>query len=154
MFLWYYRNLTIIGGTLMSGIRFTEQQQELLSQNIYVTKVSDRAITYSEAFKIHAINEYAAGKTPTQIFRDAGFDTHIIGSDNPKRSLSRWRNTCFKTGIDGLKGEKRGHNKTNSQGAELTLEEQLLQAEAKIAYLQMENEFLKKLELLERRLDK
>lgn len=116
----------------MSGIRFTDQQQKLLSQNIYVAKVSDWVITYSEAFKIHAINEYPAEKALTQIFRDAGFDTRIIGSDNPKHSLSRWRNTCSKTGIEGLKGEKRGHNKTNNQGGELTLEEQLLQAEKKV----------------------
>ena len=36
----------------MSGIRFTKEQQSLLSKNPSVTKVTEKSITYSETFKI------------------------------------------------------------------------------------------------------
>nr|WP_302599964.1 hypothetical protein [uncultured Cellulosilyticum sp.] len=52
-------------------------------------------------------------------------------------------------------GEKRGtSNSGRPVTSELSLEEKLKLAEAKIAYLEMENEFLKKLDELERRMNK
>ncbi len=50
-------------------------------------------------------------------------------------------------------GERRGcRNSGRPKTSDMPLEERLITAEAKIAYLQMENELLKKLEELERRL--
>ena len=95
------------------------------------------------------------GKTPTEIFREAGLDPKVIGPKNPGRSLSRWRSVYFKEGKAGLMGEKRGRGSSGRpKTSTLSLEERLIAAEAKIAYLQMENEFLKKLDELERRLEK
>ena len=139
----------------MSGLHFTQEQQNLLLQNPYITKVTEKSITYSEKFKLHAINEYAKGKTPTEIFREAGLEPKIIGSKNPGRSLSRWRSVYLKEGQAGLMGEKRGRRSSGRpKTSDMSLEERLIAAEAKIAYLQMENEFLKKLDELERRLEK
>lgn len=136
----------------MSGIRFTREQQMLLSKNPCVVKVTEKSITYSEIFKISAIKAYAQGKKPAEIFRDAGFDLNIIGNENPGRSLDRWKNRYFISGEAGLTGEKRGNGGTGRpKSSELTLEERLMAAEAKVAYLEMENEFLKKLDELERR---
>ena len=139
----------------MSTLYFTQEQQHLLSQSPCITKVTEKSITYSEDFKLHAINEYAKGKTPTEIFREAGLEPKIIGSKNPGRSLSRWRSVYFKEGKAGLIGEKRGRGSSGRpKTSEMSLEERLVVAEAKITYLQMENEFLKKLDELERRLEK
>jgi hypothetical protein len=139
----------------MSGIRFTEEQQILLSRNPYVANVTEKSITYSEDFKIHAINEYTRGKTPSQIFKEALLDPKIVGAENPKRSLSRWKSVYFREGSSGLMGEKRGcGNSGRPKTSDMSLEERLIAAEAKITYLQMENEFLKKLDALERGLKK
>jgi len=139
----------------MSGKRFTNEQQILLSKNSYVTKVTEKSITYSEDFKIHAISEYAKGKTPSLIFKEAGLEPRIIGTENPKRSLFRWRSVYFKEGTSGLKGEKRGRGSSERpQTSDMSMEERLIAAESKIAYLQMENEFLKKLDALERGMKK
>ncbi len=139
----------------MSGLHFTQEQQNLLSQNPYITKVTEKSITYSEEFKLYAINEYAKGKTPTEIFREAGLEPKIIGSKNPVRSLSRWLSVYFKEGQAGLMGEKRDNKSSGRpKTSDMSLEERLIAAETKIAYLQMENEFLKKLDELERRLEK
>ncbi|WP_080875213.1 HTH domain-containing protein [Oceanobacillus timonensis] len=42
-------------------------------------KVSNKAITYSEVFKQHFMDEQHRGKFPTQIFKEAGFDTKTLG---------------------------------------------------------------------------
>ncbi|MCU7198009.1 hypothetical protein [Turicibacter sanguinis] len=139
----------------MAGIRFSEEQQILLSRNTNVKKVSEKSISYSEEFKIQAVKEYHNGKSGTQIFKDAGFDLNMVGKDTTKQSLQRWRRTYSNFGELGLVGEKRGtHSTGRPKRAERTLGEQLAELQDRNAYLQMENEFLKKLEALERRLEK
>ncbi|WP_242703941.1 HTH domain-containing protein [Candidatus Enterococcus moelleringii] len=63
----------------MSVHHFTDEQRKQLEMNPFVKKVSSKAITYSEAFKEHFCVEYALGKQPTQIFREAGFDPVALG---------------------------------------------------------------------------
>ena len=139
----------------MAGIRFTIEQQELLKMNPNIEKVSEKSITYKDTFKLIAIDEYMKGKQPSEIFKQAGINPEIIGKENPKRCLSRWRKSYFKEGDTGLIGEKRGRSSSgHPTSGDLSLEDRLRAAEAKIAYLEMENEFLKKLDELERRLSK
>ena len=136
----------------MAGIRFSKEEQALLLKNKNVAKVTDRSITYSNVFKVSAIESYAKGKFPAEIFREAGFDLNIIGNENPGRSLDRWKRTYLTIGENGLTGERRGRGGMGRpQNSEMSLEERLIAAEAKLAYLEMENEFLKKLDELERR---
>ena len=92
----------------MAGIRFTLEHQKLLKMNPHIEKVSEKSITYKDSFKLIAIEEYMKGKTPSEIFRQAGINPEIIGRDNPKRCLRRWRNSYYKHGDIGLLGEKRG----------------------------------------------
>ena len=58
---------------------FTQEQVEELKKNPYVKKVSSTTITYADSFKEHFISEYASGKFPTRIFREAGFDASVLG---------------------------------------------------------------------------
>lgn len=84
-------------------------------------------------------------KTPSEIFRQAGINPEIIGSENPKRCLLRWRKSYHKHGDSGLIGEKRGGSSSRHPKAlNISLEDKLRAAEAKIAYLEMENEITKK----------
>ena len=139
----------------MAGIRFTLEQQELLRINPNIEKISEKSITYKDSFKFMAIEEYAKGKTPSEIFKQVGIDPEIIGTKNPGRCLVRWKQSYFKQGDTGLIGEKRGRSRTGRHKVgDLTIEDRLQAAEAKIAYLEMENQFLKKLDELERRLSK
>ena len=135
----------------MSRRIFTEIEMKQLERNPHVLRVSDRTISYQSSFKQIAIEEYQKGKFPSQIFEEHGFDVAVIGKDQPKRSLKRWREIFEKYGTAGLEGERRGKG---SQGRpskrELSTEEKLKKAEARISYLEAENEFLKKLEELER----
>ncbi|EOS53477.1 hypothetical protein SAMN02744124_03206 [Paenibacillus barengoltzii J12] len=130
---------------------FTEQQRKQLESNPNVQHVTDRTITYTPSFKLAAIKAYQEGKTPMEIFLNAGFDIAAIGNEKPKKCLKRWREQYQKLGEAGLLEDRRGKNSVGrpSQG-ELSVEQKLKRAEARIKLLEAENELLKKLEALER----
>lgn len=134
----------------MSKIIFNEKQIKILSKNPNVVKVSNKSITYSENFKKKFIEEDSNGKLPRQIFLENGFDIEIIGIKRIEQSAERWRKKYSKDGFIGLKDSR----KTNSGRAlkrELSTEETIKKLEAKIKLLEIENEFLKKLEEIERK---
>jgi putative transposase len=130
---------------------FTEYEMRILGSNPNVSKVTEKGITYRPEFKLHAVRSQAKGRTPTQIFLDAGFDINLIGIEKPKDCLRRWRQVYISLGERGLLQEQRGSKSTGRQpNKELTIEDKLRRAEAKVKLLEAENEFLKKLEFLER----
>jgi len=127
----------------MAGILFSKEEQMLLLKN-NVTKVTDKSITYSDEFKVNSIRSYVKGKFPSEIFREAGLNLNISGNQNPRKCLNRWKRTYLADGKDGLMGGKRGHGGRRPENLEMSLEERLNAAEAQVAYLKMENEFLKR----------
>ena len=139
----------------MSKIYFNEHQRQLLGANPNVASVSDRAIQYTPEFKIKAVNENLAGKGPTQIFIENGFDLEMIGPKKAKSALKRWRNTFNQYGENGFLEERRGKGSTGRPTtSELSADKKLEKAEARIRYLEAEIELLKKLEELERKAKK
>jgi transposase len=135
----------------MSKNLFTEYQIKELEKNQNVLRVSERAISYNSNFKIKAVLEYKSGKIPSQIFIENGFNLEVIGKNQPKRCLQRWRETYEKFGELGLQSERRGKASSGRPSSkELSVEEKLKKAEARIKLLEAENDFLKKLEELER----
>ncbi|MDV7763350.1 hypothetical protein N9I19_01850 [Peribacillus sp. CSMR9] len=105
--------------------------------------------SYNPEFKTKAIKEYKKGKSPSQIFIEHGFNLEIIGKEKPKRCLQRWRDTLKGLVEEGFLNavEKERCPSSKAQSAE----DQLRKAEARIKFLETENDFLKKLEELERR---
>jgi len=73
----------------MSKKNFSNKDVMKLSKNKYVLKVSEKAITYTNEFKIHFIAEYSKGKSSRLIFHEAGFDTNVIG----KRRIDSFSNS-------------------------------------------------------------
>ncbi|TQR16347.1 IS3 family transposase [Psychrobacillus vulpis] len=131
----------------MSKIYFNEHQRQLLEANPNVASVSDRAIQYTPEFKINAVKENLAGKGPTQIFIENGFDLEMIGPKKAKSSLNRWRNTFNQYGENGFLEERRGKGSTGRPSTNnLSADKKLEKAEARIRYLEAEIELLKKLE--------
>lgn len=51
--------------------------------------MSQKAITYTNEFKIHFIAEYSKGKSSRSIFQEAGFDIDAIGLKRIDCSSSR-----------------------------------------------------------------
>lgn len=133
----------------MTNILFTEKEQIQLKCNPNVKAVSEKAITYSDEFKRHFIEEYEKGKFPREIFEKAGLDVGLIGIERVKASSKRWRAAYRKHGVKGLQ-DARKDNSGRPMDRELTLEEKIARLEAKNQLLSAENELLKKLDLLER----
>lgn len=135
----------------MTKIYFTRKQQEQLKCNPNVQAVSEKAITYTDAFKRHFIAENEKGKLPREIFEEAGLDVELIGLERAKTAGKRWRAAYRKLGVEGLQ-DTRKTNSGRSLERELTLEEKIARLEAKNRLLEAENELLKKLDLLERQM--
>lgn len=126
---------------------FTAEQIDLLLANKNVSKCSSKSITYKKEFKIWAVKKYFnEGYSPNMIFEEAGFDINIIGRHKPKGRLKEWRKIYEQLGEQGLLEENRG--KHGGRKKELHFKndkEKIKYLEAKIAYMNAENDFLAKL---------
>lgn len=133
----------------MSTKLFTEQELEILRNNKYVKRVSEKAITYTDEMKHFAIAEWEKGKYSTQIFEEAGFDKQILGEYRIKQAMRRWRKAYKEKGIMGLQDTRKGKSGRPLE-RKLSLEEQLERKEARIKFLEFQLEFQKKLDMIER----
>lgn len=133
----------------MSKRIFTREQIEELLQNKYVSACSERSITYHKDFKVSAVKKYQEGMPASEIFKEAGFNIALIGSDIPSACVRRWRKTFKEKGDAGFIKEMRGGPGRQPHGkkdmADLSEKEKLKYLEAEVAYLKAENAFLAKL---------
>ena len=122
---------------------FTLAEREELENNPNISKVLNSNVEYTEEFKQKVMNEHEVlGKTAKQIFSEAGIPDWFNCGKYAKRCLDRWK-------------YQQRHPKPNKRGCpsieinkplnEMSIEE----LRKRITYLELENEFLKKLEPLE-----
>lgn len=133
----------------MSNKLFTNEEVENLSKNIYVKKVSNKGITYTDEFKKLFIEENNKGKLPREIFIECGFDIHVLGIQRIHSSGKRWRSAFRRNGVSELQ-DTRKFNTGRPSETDLSLEQKYEKLQAKIKLLQAENKLLKKLEMMER----
>ena len=130
----------------MSRSIFTREQIDEMLRNTNVSYCSERSITYTKDFKLHAINLYNQGLTSSEIFRRAGFDLDLVGRRQPKECLSRWLKLFRTKGKDGLsdqRGKMGRGGRPRTKG--VTDGDRIQRLEAEVAYLKAENDFLAKL---------
>jgi transposase len=137
----------------MSNKIFTKEEAEILLNNKYVKHVSAKGITYTDEFKRIFISEYEKGKFPSLIFEECGFSISILGAQRIKSASRRWRNAYKDQGVLGLQ-DTRKENSGRTREKELSLEEKYERLMAQNNLLKAENELLKKLDMLERRMIK
>jgi transposase len=135
----------------MSNKIFSQDEIEILSSNKYVKSVSVKGITYTDEFKRIFISENEKGKFPREIFEECGFNINILGMKRVESSGKRWRAAYRKDGILGLQ-DTRIENSGRPREKDLTLEEKYERLIAQNNLLKAENELLKKLDMLERRM--
>ena len=128
----------------MEKNKYSPEQLKALRNNPNVAKCSSRSITYSQGFKLRAVKQYYdEGLGPTEIFLKAGFDLDIIGRKKPKSCLRDWRTIYKSKGQKELLKENRG--KQGGRRTKLRESDDPEYLKAKIAYLEAENDFLRKL---------
>lgn len=131
----------------MSKILFTDAQVNKLSKNKWIKNITNKAITYTDDFKIKLVMECEDYKKfPRDIFIECNIDPNIVGERRIANSANRWRKQYKNNGTitDTRKG-----NSGRILERELSDKEKLKRAEAKIKLLEAENELLKKNELIE-----
>lgn len=133
----------------MSKKLFFDKEVVKLAKNENILRVSNKAITYTSEFKKKFINEYKLGKLSRIIFEEAGFDVDILGMKRIETASNRWRKAFKYHGELGLI-DARKTSSGRSLERELTDLEKIKRLEIQIEYLKIENEFLKKLEEVER----
>ena len=75
----------------MSKKLFSDTEVAKLYKNKNISKVSNKAITYTFEFKKNFIDKYKIGKLPRIIFEEAGFDLDILGMKRIETASKRWR---------------------------------------------------------------
>lgn len=125
---------------------YTVQEKEKLLQSEAIVKVTNSNATYLKEFKVFAVGEYMTGKSPLQIFIEAGIDVDILGREQPQKCLTRWRKIHDIYGVEGLLRENRGiRSSGRPRKIPLTTEEKLAKLEQENEILKQQVEFLKKL---------
>ena len=127
--------------------KFTPEEQIELRANPYVERVSETTITYTEEFKERFALEYAAGRAPSIILRECGFDPAMLGKDRKDSLVKRTKDYAQRP--DGF-SDTRKENSGRQRVRELTEAENIQRLEHQIRYLKQENEFLKKIRFLDR----
>lgn len=127
---------------------FTDEQVKQLRNNPYVKNVSNKAITYEEGFKEYFIREYENGKNPSLIFKEAGFDTNVLGYRRIDSFSKRVRKQNKR--IEGFE-DQRKYSSGRPRTKDLTPEEKIDRLEAQNRLLRQENDFLKRVRYLNRR---
>ncbi len=75
----------------MSKLLFSKNEVENLRKNKYVKKVSIKAITYTDEFKVHFIAESENGKESKVIFEEAGISVEVVGCGRISSATARWK---------------------------------------------------------------
>lgn len=124
---------------------YTVQEKEKLLQTEAIVKVANSSVTYLKEFKLFAVGKYMTGKTPLQIFIEAGIAVNILGREQPHKCLSRWRKIHDIYGTERLLQENRGiRSSGRPRKIPLTTEEKLAKLEQENEILRQQVEFLKK----------
>ncbi|KIX90962.1 hypothetical protein TP70_05365 [Staphylococcus microti] len=134
----------------MSKRLFTENEIADLKLNKFVQNVTPKAITYTEEFREHFVEEYEKGKLPSQIFREAGFDTTILGE---RVKSFKKRVLAMKKRPEGLR-DTRKDSSGRLRFSEMTPEEEIEYLKHKIALQNQQIEALKKANSINRRASK
>lgn len=127
---------------------YSEDVIKLLIKNINIEKMTNNSIIFTKEFKLYAVREnLEKGRFPKDIFLEAGIDLKIIGFDKPKDCLRRWRKIYLKQGEASLVSKS---SRELNLKKKTNIKDELKRAKARIKYLEMENNFLKKIDALER----
>lgn len=119
----------------------TKQDFRNFEGNPNVQRVSDKRISYSPAFKVDALKAYHEGKAPMEIYVETGFEMEVIGLNTHRKCLQR---SCKIYAKVGETDEQRGKGSTGRKPSEeLSTEEKLKRAEARIKLLEAEQNYQK-----------
>jgi len=124
---------------------FSGEQIAKLKQNLCVYDCKERSIHYTYEFKKRALELYAQGINPDEIWKQAGFDVSMWKKDYCRYTIKDWRRMEKKRGLESLTRvggvqADGGYKRARSPEAD-----RVRRLELQVRYLESENDFLAKL---------
>lgn len=138
----------IVGGGTMSSKLFTIQEQKILKNNKWVKSVTEKSISFTEAFKLEFLNQYNLGKLPRNIFEEYGFNVSILGIKRIEQCTARFKKQNKR--IEGFTDQRPLKSGQFKESKPIDKDDEIELLKKKNAELQQELEFLKKMEFLAR----
>ena len=119
-----------------------------LNENPNVKKATEWTVSFTAEFKQRAYDEYYAGKSMRQIFTEAGLDVEQLGD----RRLENFRNRLLTKASqeNGFEDGRKRNSRKEAQSTEAQMAKRIRELEHRNAYLEQENDFLKKIQSLEK----
>lgn len=114
-----------------------------LNENPNVEKATEWVVHFTSEFKQKAYEEIYRGKSIREIFTEAGLDCEKLGSkrlDNFKSLLMKQANR-----EEGFEDKRKDNCRKEAQSTEAQMAKKIKQLEHRLAYLEQENDFLKKI---------
>ena len=122
-----------------------------LQEHPYVSKATEWTVSFTPEFKKIAYKEYYNGKSMREIFKNAGFDVEILGD----KRLQNFRNKLFEKAESesGFEDRRKNNCRKEAISTEAQMAKRIKELEHRNAYLEQENEFLKKIQSVEKGLN-
>lgn len=122
-----------------------------LQAHVYVQKATPWSVTFTEEFKQLAYDEYMRGKSIREIFSHAGLDVQKLGA----KRLENFRTHLISKANDagGFTDKRKDKCLQAPPSTEAQMMKRIRELEHRNAYLEQENDFLKKIQELEKAYD-
>ena len=124
---------------------FTSEQIAQLEKNPCVFECRERSIHYTYEFKKRALDLYAQGVKPKEIWQQAGFDTSIWKKQYCADTIKDWRRMVKRRGLESLTKPSGVQADGGYKRAESPEADRVRRLELQVQYLEKENDFLAKL---------
>ena len=120
-----------------------------LNEHPCVESASEWTVSFTPEFKQHAYDEYHRGKSIREIFIEAGFDVELLGD----KRLQNFQQKLMAKSDDesGFKDKRKDKSLQAPLSTEAQMMKRIRELEHRNAYLEQENDFLKKSQELEKR---
>ena len=118
-----------------------------LNEHKYVEKATDWTVSFTEEFKQLVYDEYYRGKSISEIFSEAGFDVEKLG----RKRLENFQAQLMRKAEseDGFADKRKDKSKQAPMNTEAQMAKRIRELEHRNAYLEQENDFLKKIRSVE-----
>jgi len=124
---------------------FTNEQIERFEKHPCVWRVSPRMIHYTYEFKKRALDLYAEGIKPDDIWKQAGFDVSIWKKGYCGSTIKDWRRLVKRGGWESLTTPSGVQADGGYKRAKSPSADRVRRLELQVKYLEAENAFLARL---------
>jgi hypothetical protein len=132
----------------MKRYPISKEYMNQLNEHQYVEHATEWTVSFTPEFKQLAYDEIYRGKSMREIFTEAGFDVEKLGS---KRLENFRQSLVAKANAEGGFADKRKDKSLQAPpSTEAQMMKRIRELEHRNAYLEQENEFLKKIQELEK----